>query len=73
MIQKILGVDASSDNLAVRMKKAITSKDIRALAAVGAPNFARENPPAALVDIVKHYKFHECLPREMIHEMARER
>ncbi|MCP4690041.1 MAG: hypothetical protein GY859_18455, partial [Desulfobacterales bacterium] len=47
--------------------------DIRALAAVGAPNFARENPPAALVDIVKHYKFHECLPREMIHEMARER
>ncbi|MCP4689660.1 MAG: DEAD/DEAH box helicase, partial [Desulfobacterales bacterium] len=73
MIQKILGVDASSDNLAVRMKKALTSEDIRALAAVGAPNFARENPPAALVDIVKHYKFHECLPREMIHEMARER
>ncbi len=73
MIQTMLGMDAVSDNLTIRLKKPLTSKDIRALAAAGAADFVRRSPVAVLVETVAHYKFHECLPLEAIHEMSRER
>jgi len=69
MIKQFLDIDASSDNLSIKLNTLINANDIKKMAA----KRVQIDKITDFINIVSHYKFNECLPDDIIHEISQKR
>ncbi len=73
LIYKILGIRAFGDNLSIKLDKSLSNSDIKKLIRTKVHDISTEIIHLIFEKEIKHYKFHECLPDEVILQMEKNR
>jgi len=73
MLNNNLNIPVFADNLTIKIDKSIGIEDIEKLIKTISDVSDEENVISAFIDIVSHYKFHDCLPKRVMELMAQQR